>query len=290
LASWRDGKAKDAILGFVGRATSVGHEFVPVADRVACFDNDGTLWVEKPAPPQFDFLLRVWSAAAQSDTSLASQQPYKAIVEHDEAFFVGLVTQDPHVVASLEGAVAQSWGGTTPTAFDAQVQHWIDTVKDPKFGRGYTTLVYKPMLELFDYLRAHDFRVFVCSGGGRDFMRVFAEEIWGIPKEHVIGSASDYEYTDGAIVRSDRMLGGLALGPGKPAHIYAQTGRLPVLAGGNADVDIEMLECSRFALLVNHDDGDREYAYTTAAEKSLATANELDWTVASMKDDWTTIF
>jgi len=131
------------------------------------------------------------------------------------------------------------------------------------------------MLELFDDLKDHDFRVFVCSGGGRDFMRVFAEATWGIPKEHVIGSASEYEYVDGAIVRNDRMLGGLALGPGKPSHIYAQTGRLPVFAGGNADVDIEMLECSRFALLVNHDDADREYAYTTAAEKSLAKAAEL---------------
>ena len=135
---------------------------------------------------------------------------------------------------------------------------------------------------LFDLLVAHEFRVFVCSGGGRDFMRVFAEETWGIPREHVIGSASEYEYVDGAIVRTDRMLGGLAL--------YAQCGRLPIFAGGNADVDIEMLTTARFALLVAHDDPDREYAYTTAAEKSLAAAAEQGWTVVSMKDDWTTIF
>ena len=290
LASWAGGAAKTAIIDFVRRATSAGPDFVAAADRIATFDNDGTLWVEKPMPPQFDFLLRVWSAAVRDNPALAEQQPYKAIVDHDEAFFAGLVTQDPAVVASLEGAVARSWAGTTPSVFDAQVREWMDTVTQPRFKRGYTALVYKPMLELFEYLADHDFRVFVCSGGGRDFMRVFAEEIWTIPKERVIGSASEYEFVQGGIVRTDRMRGGLALGPGKPAHIYAQTGRLPVFAGGNADVDIEMLTSSTFALLVNHDDADREYAYTTAAEKSLATAAERGWTVVSMKDDWITTF
>jgi hypothetical protein len=131
--------------------------------------------------------------------------------------------------------------------------------------------------------------VFVCSGGGRDFMRAFAEETWGIRKEHVIGSAAAYTYANGKIVRSDEVLGGLDLGPGKPEHIFA-TGRLPACAGGNADVDIEMLTCARFALLVNHDDAEREFAYTKAAEKSLATAEQLGWTVVSMKNDWTTVF
>jgi phosphoserine phosphatase len=290
LQSWKDGPAKQAIVDFVRSVTQPGDAFVPEADRIATFDNDGTLWVEQPAPPQFDFLLRTWTDAVKGDRSLATQQPYKAIVEQDQEFFLGLTTQDPTVVASLEGAVARSWAGTTPDEFDAQVRHWVETVKQPRFGVGYTELVYLPMLELFDYLKESDFRVFVCSGGGRDFMRVFAEETWDIPKEHVIGSASDYEYTDGKIVRTDQMLGGLALGPGKPAHIYAQTGRLPLFAGGNADVDIEMLTTAKFALLVNHDDADREYAYTKAAQKSLARAGELGWTVVSMKDDWTTVF
>jgi hypothetical protein len=151
-------------------------------------------------------------------------------------------------------------------------------------------LVYKPMLELLEFLKAHEFRVFVCSGGGRDFMRVFAEETWGIFKENVIGSAADYTFTDGKIVRSQEILGGLALGAGKPEHIFAQTGRLPLLAGGNADVDIEMLEAAKFAVLVNHDDDEREFAYTAAAERSLARAKELGWTVVSMKTDWTTVF
>jgi len=121
-------------------------------------------------------------------------------------------------------------------------------------------------------------------------MRVFAEETWGVNKENVIGSAAEYTYTDGRIVRAEKLLGSLDLGPGKPEHIFAQTGRLPVFAGGNADVDIEMLEAARFALLVNHDDEEREFAYTSGAEKSLARAKELGWTVVSVKDDWTTVF
>jgi phosphoserine phosphatase len=291
LPSWNEGTAKTAIIEFVTAATTAGDPgFIQSADRIATFDNDGTLWVEQPMPPQFDFLLRTWTAEARADSSLASRQPYKAILEKDLAFFEGLVTQDPTVVASLEGAAGRSWAGTTPEVFDAQVRDWVETVKQPRFGVGYTQLVYKPMLELFDYLKAHEFRVFVCSGGGRDFMRVFAEEAWGIYREDVIGSAPEYAYADGRIVRTDRLLGGLALGPGKPEHIFARTGRLPAFAGGNADVDIEMLETAKFAMLVNHDDADREYVYTKAAERSLARALELGWTVVGMKDDWATIF
>ncbi len=131
---------------------------------------------------------------------------------------------------ALEQAFARSWTGTTPDEFDAQVREWVATAKQPKLGVGYTKLVYRPMLELFAYLKANEFRVFVCSGGGRDFMRVFAEETWGIFKEDVIGSAAEYAYRDGQL-RRERILGGLALGPGKPEHIFARTGRLPVFAG-----------------------------------------------------------
>ena len=290
LASWNDSPAKRAIIAFVQRVTGDGPGFVPAADRIATFDNDGTLWVERPMPPQFDFLLRTWAAETKTDPSLANRQPYKAIIQGDTAFFAGILTQDPNVVMPLEQAVARSWKGTTPDEFDDQVREFIATAKQPRFGVSYTELVYRPMLELFDYLKANGFRVFVCSGGGRDFMRVFAEETWGIFKEDVIGSAADYEYVDGKVIRQDRMLGGLALGPGKPAHIYAQTGRLPLLAGGNADVDIEMLESAKFALLINHDDQHREYAYTAGAEKSLARAAELGWIVVNMSTDWSTVF
>jgi phosphoserine phosphatase len=290
LASWNDGPAKAAILDFVASVTAPGPGFVAVADRIATFDNDGTLWAEQPAPPQFDFLLRKWAEEVEATPALAAQQPYKAIVEKNQTFFEGIATQDPTVVATVEDAMARSWAGTTPEVFDAEVREWVATVKQPRFGVGYTELVYTPMLELFDLLKANGFRVFVCSGGGRDFMRVLAEDLWGIYKEDVIGSASAYEYKDGQIVRTAEMLGGLALGPGKPEHIFARTGRLPVFAGGNADVDIEMLETAQFAVLVNHDDADREYAYTKAAEKSLARAADLGWTVVSMKNDWKTVF
>ena len=290
LASWNDGRAKEAIVEFVRSTTTPGSAFVAPADRIAAFDNDGTLWVEKPAPPQFDFVFRVWAEEVAADPSLATQQPYKAIIEKDDAFFQGVATQDPQAVATLEAAFARTWTGTTPDVFDAQVRDWVATVKQPRFGVGYTELVYRPMLELFDLLKINDFRVFVCSGGGRDFMRVIAEDLWGIYKENVIGSAPEYEYKQGTLVRGSETLGGLALGSGKPEHIFARTGRLPVFAAGNADVDIEMLECARFSFLVNHDDDDREYAYTAGAESSLAKAKELGWTVVSMRDDWSTVF
>jgi phosphoserine phosphatase len=290
LASWNDGRAKQAVIDFVASATTPGPGFIEPADRIATFDNDGTLWVEQPMPPQFDFVFRKWVQEAEADPSLAQEQPYKALIEKDTAFFEGVATQDPQVVATLLDAFARSWAGTTPEEFDAQVRDWTRTVMQPKLGVPYVDLVYQPMLELFDHLKANGFRIFVCSGGGRDFMRAFAEEAWGIYKENVIGSAAGYTYADGAIVRSHELLGGLDLGPGKPEHIFAQTGRLPAFAGGNADVDIEMLESAAFALLVNHDDDEREFAYTKAAEASLAKAQELGWTVVSMKNDWSTVF
>jgi phosphoglycolate phosphatase-like HAD superfamily hydrolase len=290
LASWRDGTARDAVLDFVGRSTTPGPDFVTPADRIAAFDNDGTLWVEQPLPPQFDFVFRIWADEVKKDPSLADIQPYKALIEKDPAFIQGVATQDPETIEALLKAFGRSWAGTTPAEFDAQVRDWLGTVKQPKLGVLYKDLVYKPMLELFDLLKANGFRVYVCSGGGRDFMRVFAEETWGIYKENVIGSAAEYTYRDGNMVRGEQILGTLDLGPGKPEHIFARTGRLPVFAGGNADVDIEMLESARFALLINHDDADREFAYTASAEASLAKAVELGWTVVSMKDDWSTVY
>jgi phosphoglycolate phosphatase-like HAD superfamily hydrolase len=290
LESWNDGPAKQAVIDFVASATTPGPGFVAVADRIATFDNDGTLWVEQPLPPQFDFVFRKWGEEIKQDPSLASQQPYKAIIERDMAFLGGVAVQDPEVVGALLTAFSRSWAGTTPEEFDAQVREWLATVKQPKLGVPYIELVYKPMLELVELLKAHGFRVFVTSGGGRDFMRVFAEDAWGIYKENVIGTAAEYTYADGKIVRGEHALGSLDVGPGKPEHIFAQTGRLPVFAGGNADVDIEMLESARFALLVNHDDDEREFGYTNGAEKSLARAKELGWTVVSMKNDWNTVF
>ncbi len=231
LASWGDGAAKQAIVDFVTSATQPGPGFVAVADRIATFDNDGTLWVEQPLPPQFDFVFRKWAEEIKQDPSLAGKQPYKAIIEKDPTFFAGLAIQDPKAVEPLLTAFARSWAGTAPEEFDAQVREWLKTVKQPKLGVPYIELVYKPMLELLDLLKANKFRVFVCSGGGRDFMRVFAEDAWGIYKENVIGTAAAYSYTNGRIVRAEQVLGSLDIGPGKPEHIFAQTGRLPGVRG-----------------------------------------------------------
>jgi len=290
LGSWNDGKAKSAITGFVRSVTEEGDLFVSAADRVAAFDNDGTLWVEQPLPPQFGFLIETWMNEVKQNPALAKEQPYKALIEKDPQFFAALQVQVPDAVSAVMQAAGRSWEGTAPEDFDAQVREWLARSKQPKFGRRYDRLVYKPMLELFGYLRANDFRVFVCSGGGRDFMRVFAEDAWGIHKENVIGTAADYEYKDGKLLRANKPLGGVALGPGKPEHIFAQTGRMPLLAGGNGDVDIEMLAAARFALLIEHDDGEREVAYTSGADKALSAAKQHGWTVVSMKDDWAAIF
>ena len=163
--------------------------------------------------------------------------------------------------------------------------------KQPKLGVSYLTWSTNRCSSCSTCCRANGFRVFVCSGGGRDFMRVFAEETWGVYQENVIGSAAEYTYADGSHrPRRGACSARLNLGPGKPEHIFAQTGRLPVFAGGNADVDIEMLESAKFALLINHDDADREFAYTSGAEASMAKAAELGWTVVSMKDDWNTVY
>jgi phosphoglycolate phosphatase-like HAD superfamily hydrolase len=290
LPSWNDGAAKQAILEFVERTTTPGDDFLEATERIAAFDNDGTLWVEQPLPVQLDFILRSLAAAAQRDASLAGQQPYKAILEQDQEFFAAVSQQQPEAIKALEVALARNWHGTPPGEFDAEALRYLESAKSERLDALYTELVYLPMLELFDLLRSHDFRIFVCSGGGRDFMRVIAESAWGIQREAVIGSAPGYEYRDGELYRTDELLGGLALGPGKPEHIFATTGRLPAFAGGNADVDIEMLECARFAMLLVHDDGEREFAYTAAAEKSVEAAERRGWTKVSVKDDWKAVF
>jgi phosphoglycolate phosphatase-like HAD superfamily hydrolase len=290
LKSWNDGPVKQSILDFLKSSIEEGPNYVKPADRIATFDNDGTLWVEKPVPVQLDFVFRAFATTAQIDPSLVSKQPYKAILERVGTFFQKAVEQDPETSMALEGAFAGEWSGKTPDEFEAEVKEFFATVKQERFAANFTELVYKPVLELFDLLKKYEYRVFVCSGGGRDFMRVISEETWGIFKENVIGTASEYEYHNGTLTRDDKVLGGIALGPGKVEHIFAQTGRLPVFAGGNSDVDIEMLESAKFRLFIHHDDDEREYAYENGAEKLFAIAKEKKYTIVSMKNDWNEIF
>ena len=290
LKSWNDGLVKQSILDFLNSSIEKGRDYVKPEDRIATFDNDGTLWVEKPMPVQLNFVFRVFAKTVQNNPSLLDKQPYKAILKRDETFFKMAIEQNPEAIMALEDAMAREWSGKTPDEFEAEVKEFFAKVKPEKFAKNFTELVYKPMLELFDLLKTYEYRVFVCSGGGRDFMRIISEETWGIFKENVIGSAPNYEYNNGTLKRLDTILGGLALGPGKVEHIFSQTGRLPVFAGGNSDIDVEMLESAKFRLLINHDDDEREYYYENGAEKILTIAKEKNYTIVSMKNDWNEIF
>ncbi|MDH4280850.1 MAG: haloacid dehalogenase-like hydrolase [Acidimicrobiia bacterium] len=178
----------------------------------------------------------------------------------------------------------------TPEAYDAEVRDFVARYRDERFDKHCTELVYQPMLELFDLPRAHDWRVYVCSGGGRDFMRAISEDTWGILQENVIGSAPEWSYRDGRLVRDNEMRGELALGPGKPSHLFAHTGRLPKFAAGNGDVDIEMLQVADFALAVVHDDPEREYEVTAGAERIVEIARAVDWTMVNMRNDWNDVY
>jgi phosphoserine phosphatase len=291
LPSWNDTPTRQAILDFVTNASDKSSsDYVPPADRIAVFDNDGTLWVEQPAPAQTGFLLGKLVEMVKADPSLAEEEPYKALVTKDEKFMTSLAQQVPEAVIAFLKGVGKAWEGYTPDEYEADVRTFLAASKQPRFDRPWTDLVYQPMLELFDFLRENEWRVFVCSGGGRDFMRVFSEEVLGIYRENVIGSAPEFAYEDGQLIRKNELHGNISLGPGKLEHIYARTGRTAPLAGGNGDVDLEMLQEARFRLVIVHDDEEREYVVTAAAEKLLAAGEQGGWTMVSMKDDWKTIF
>ena len=286
LPSWRPGEAKDAVLDFVRSVTEPGKGFVEPRDRVATFDNDGTLWCEKPLYVQAAFILAKWGAMVAADPTLAARQPYQAVAEGDVAWLQGLADHLPELVAGLSDA----FSGITTGAFEQEVIEFFATTSHPRFGLPYNKLGYLPMQELLDHLVANDFRVFICTGGGRDFVRVVSEALYGIDRDHVIGSSAPVAYRDGGIVRLPGVEQPIDDGPGKPVHIWARTGRRPLLAGGNADGDLEMLEHARFAVLVHHDDGDREYAYDEGAERVLDAADRIGITVLSMAKDFGAIF
>ena len=291
LPSWNNTPAKQAILDFVASTSDEKNpDHIPPAERIAAFDNDGTLWVEQPAPAQTGLLLGKLSELVKSDPSLAEEDPYKAIATNDPVFMQALAQQVPEAIIAFLSGVGKAWEGTTPEVYEAEVQAFLAAAMHPRYQRPLTDLVYQPMLELFDLLREKEWRVFVCSGGGRDFMRVYSEDILGVNRENVIGSAPEFAYRDGQLLRQNELHGNIALGPGKPEHIYARTGRTALFAGGNGDVDLEMLQEARFRLVIVHDDEAREYNVTAGAEKLLAAGKNGGWTMVSMKDDWKTIF
>ncbi|MDX1890514.1 HAD family hydrolase [Mycolicibacterium sp. 050158] len=290
LASWRDGPVKSAIVDFVARVKSD----VPQEERVAVFDNDGTLWCEKPAYVQLDFLVRRLAERAAADPSLTKGQPYLAAATGDLAWFGNAVTKhyqgDDADLRVLAAAVLSANTAITTEEHAARVQSFFADARHPTLDRPYTACGYAPMVELLRYLESAGFTNYVVSGGGRDFMRPVTAAMYGIPPERVIGSSVGLTFSDGDL-KTTAQPEFLNDGPVKPVRIWGRTGRRPIFAAGNSNGDIEMLEYTRgLQLLVHHDDADREFAYAAGAERALALAAGRGWTVASMQDDWTRIF
>ena len=212
LPSWNDTPNKQAILDFVAKTSDeTSPDYIPPADRIAAFDNDGTLWVEQPAPAQTGLLLGKIVEQVKANPALAAEDPYKGIVTQDPVFLQELAQQVPEAVMAFLAGIGKAWEGTTPEAYDAEVRAYLATSMHPRWDCPWTDLIYQPMLELFDLLKDNDWRVFVCSGGGRDFMRVYSEEALGIYRETVIGSAPEFAYVDGQLLRQNALHGNISL-------------------------------------------------------------------------------
>jgi phosphoserine phosphatase len=299
LPSWNDGQAKTAILDFVAAVTDKNSkDFVPTEERIAVFDNDGTLWAEQPIYTQIAFVFDRVKELAPSHPEWKDQQPFKAVLEDDIKTALSGGKR-----ALFELGMATHAGNTTEE-FAQIAKDWIATAKNPKTGRLYTDMVYQPMLELLDYLRANGFKTFITSGGGIEFMRPWAERVYGIPPEQVIGSSikTEFEMRDGTpvLVRLPELNFYDDKG-GKPVAINQHIGRRPIAAFGNSDGDLQMLQWTaagdglRFCLYVHHTDAEREWAYDREShigklDKGLDEALKKGWTVVDMKSDWMEVF
>jgi phosphoglycolate phosphatase-like HAD superfamily hydrolase len=299
LPSWQDSAPKHAIIDFVTRVTSEsGSDFVPPAERIATFDNDGTLWVEQPMYIQLAFALDRVKALAPQHPEWRDQQPFKAALEGD------LKTLAASGEKGLIEVVMATHTGLTTGEFEQIVKDWLAVVKHPRFNRPYTDCVYQPMVELLAFLRANGFKTYIVSGGGIEFMRPWTEQAYGIPPEQVIGSSikTTFEMRDGTpVLMRLPEIDFIDDKAGKPVSIGKFIGRRPILAFGNSDGDLEMLQWTaaghgaRFIGLVHHTDAEREYAYDRTSnfghlDKALDEANAKGWTVVSMKNDWKSIF
>jgi len=299
LPSWNDGPAKQSIITFVEKVTKPGTpDFVPVSERIATFDNDGTLWCEKPLPVQLFFVLERVRTLAPQHPEWQTNEPFASILKGDPK---GLMAGGER---GLVEVIMATHAGNTTDEFEQIVKDWIATAKHPKTGKLYTEMVYQPMLEVLAYLRANGFRNFIVSGGGIEFMRPWTEKVYGIPPEQVVGSSvkTKFELRDGqpVLVRLPEVNFNDDKG-GKPVGINQHIGRRPIAAFGNSDGDLQMLQWTaagsgaRFCLYVHHDDGEREYAYDrkdtlARLDKGLDEAAAKGWTVVSMKNDWKTVF
>ncbi|RKH57428.1 haloacid dehalogenase-like hydrolase [Corallococcus interemptor] len=295
LPSWNDGPVKQSIIDFVTRATTEGHPgYIPSEERIATFDNDGTLWQEQPVV-QGAFLLEQVKARVREDASLAKRQPFKAVLEGDVALLSSM--DEPQLMELF----AATHGGKTQDEFAQEARAFFQSARHPKLGVPYTQLAYAPMLELLQYLRANGFQTWISSGGGTDFMRVVSEDTYGIPPQQVIGSDLKEKFDEGhghPVLRREARVDHINDKAGKPVGIEQHIGRRPVFAAGNvrSGGDIQMLQYTKeqprpgFALLIHHDDAGREFAYEEKNDASLKAAREGGWTVVSMRQDWKRVF
>jgi hypothetical protein len=299
LPSWNDGPAKARIVAFVKAVTDpAGKDHVPPAERIAVFDNDGTLWSEQPAYFQLFFAIDRVKALAAKHPDWKTKQPFKAALEGD---MKALAASGEKGLVEL---VMATHAGTTPEAFRTIVRDWLATARHPKFRRPYTDLVFQPMLEVLAYLRANGFKTYIVSGGGIEFLRAWAEEVYGVPPEQVVGSSikTKYEVRGGVptLVRLPE-INFIDDKAGKPVGILQHVGRRPIAAFGNSDGDFQMLEWTtagsgaRLGLLVHHTDAEREYAYDRKSpfghlDKGLDEAGSRGWLVVDMKRDWKRVF
>jgi hypothetical protein len=298
LPSWNDGEAKKRVTDFVARVTTEGKDYVPREARIATFDNDGTLWCEQPMYVQLAFALDRVKALADEHPEWKDQQPFAAALKGD---MKGVAASGDKGLVEL---IAATHAGMTDREFDQIVKKWLATARHPRFDRPYTECVYQPMLELLAYLRANGFKTYIVSGGGIEFMRPWAEKVYGIPPEQVVGSSIKlrYELRDGKpVLMRLPEIDFIDDKAGKPVGIQKFIGRRPIAAFGNSDGDYEMLRWTtvgdgpRLGLIVHHTDADREYAYDRESpfgrlDKALTEAKERKWVLVDMKNDWKTVF
>lgn len=304
LKSWNDGGSKRAIEDFVKRVTTPGSaDFVEPEARVAVYDNDGTLWCEKPMPIELGFILQRLAEMAESDTALRDKQPWKAAYNKDYAWLGEVITKhyrgDDSDVKVLIGGILKAFEGMPVDVYQSAAESFLLKAPHPTLKRRLRDCTYAPMVELLRYLEDYGFTNYIASGGDRDFMRVVTDELYGVPSERVVGSSNALCYTE------DGDCGNVAYlakpdvfddGPVKPVRIWSRIGRRPILAFGNSNGDIQMLQFAggpgkpALRLLLLHDDKEREFDYTAGAEKSLELARTKEWTVVSMKDEWKSVF
>jgi hypothetical protein len=294
LPAWNDGPAKESILTFVAAVTDdAGPSYVPPAERVAVFDNDGTLWTEKPLVPQGVFVFDRIKALAPAHPEWQTMQPYAAVLADDLATLASLGSED------VDKLLFTTSAGMTETEFEATAKEFLATATHPRFGAPYTATVYQPMLELLAFLRANGFKTFVVSGGGVEFIRAYSEDVYGIARDDVIGSSVLYGFeqaADGSVLIRQPEVADINLNEQKPINIQRQIGRRPILAAGNSDGDIQMFQYTGgdagpfLNLLVVHDDAEREYEYLDGAEELMTVASQSPWMFVSMKRDFKTVF